>query len=183
MMKAYISEERKRLMEQEWDNYKKAVAVVLKRITPEEFRFLRDEGYSGLIIQKANKKSDNIAGTLGLPLTEIAKLYRLDYLFDLYKEVQELNSVIYRDFLFEDDLSPDEKSASSFILRQSRIEFSKVQGTLVKRAEKIADELNRLQKDLKEQGATSLPIGRIVSVSRDNTASVNVPFILQATSR
>lgn len=176
-MKVYYSNEVQNTLNNEWTEYKKSVSSLMKRISPDEYLALRDEGITKIILQKADAKSDGIASTLGLEISEVARLYKLDYLFDAYKEIQRLERSIYRDFYIDKDREPNEKEAQSFILKQSEIQFSKVQQIMVKRAEKITNELSKLQEELKEQGATSLPIGRVVSVKHDNSVEVNLPFI------
>lgn len=176
-MKAYYSNEVQNNLNNEWAEYKKSMTSLMKRITPDEYLMLRDEGITKIILQKADAKSDGVASTLGLEISEVARLYKLDYLFDAFKEVQRLERSVYRDFYSNESREPNEKMAQAFILKQSEIQFTKVQQILVKRAERISMELTKLQEELREQGATSLPIGRVVNVKYDNSVEVNLPFI------
>lgn len=175
-MRKYESPERRRQLESEWDEYKKVLKAVRKRVSNEEFETLQYHSATGLILKLADEKSDGQASKLGLGLTQIASLYQLEWVFDVFKSVNDLTSAWWWQFV-NADLSVDDVIAEKYISKASEMKFTKVQEILVGRAEKISSELNKLQSELSQLGATSLPLGNIVKVDHKNQTEVNIAFI------
>jgi len=161
----------------DWDKFKKEVGQVRKSVPEDVIELLLDRGATYVVLTLADAQSEGAASKLNLPLSKLASLYGLEYIFSLQKEVDRLSKSMFFDFTLA-DLSCDDSMAHAFIDKQCQIQLRKKQELMMKAAEKVVKDLTKLKADLKKDNAPSVPVSNIVKFDYKGNPEVNTAYIL-----
>lgn len=180
MAKKYHSDSIRNDLNTELAQFKKELSQFSRQFNSiEEWEAFSEGGSDGLTKYRVNEKSNGKALELGLELSELAKLYKVDVSAIITQAITVYESPFFEFVQPTKDgtLEVNEGKAAKHILKASQYTFNELQKELIEGAEAVCDALNLLQSKLAKKGATSIPLSNIVSLSKWNEAKPNVSYI------
>lgn len=180
MSKKYYDTRRQNELNEDLARFKRELRQFAKHFASvEEWEAFAEGGSDGLTRYRVNEKSNGKGLELGLDLSELAKLYKVDVSSVITQAIKVYESPFYEFIQTTKDgiLEVNEDKATKYILKMSQYTFNELQKELIEGAEAICDALNLLQSKLAKKGATSIPLANIVSLSRWNNAEPNLSYI------